>query len=457
MILYALLARGDSSAQTGTTAKFSAWIGEHSYSLYLIHNSAIVLMLSGVTDPYSIHALIGIVLAGALTLVGAVGLERGVDFVSKMLSGWAKRAGPIGLALRVAVVGLVAAALLLGAELLVRSLAPQEVLGWGERPSLEPHPTFGWRLSPSSETHLRWESYDYTVTANALGFPGPEYPAEKPENAFRILTIGDAFTSAEGVDTSQAWPRLLEAELATQAPDREVQVLNFGVTGYGPNQYAAVIGAYAPAYQPDVIVIGFFVNEYQDVLISDDEFRASIGFDRPAQDGLLSIVSLSHLRQFLSLHVLGSVKELLSDQPNPYGYYLGQFGALERNQPSLPEKQQRVMERLAQIQAVADQVGAQVVILMIPAPVQVCGPDQLSYYPRHIDLADAETFDLELPQRTTQGLAASLDFAYYDLLPALQAETTCPYQPGNLHWTVDGHRVVSHFVAEQLHTDGYLE
>ena len=458
VILYALLRGSNLRAPQNPTARFWTWVGQHSYSLYLIHHLAILIVLPTGIAPDSARALIGIALAVALTLIGAVGLEWGVSVAERAIGSLYRRAGLAGKGVYVTAFGLVVlAGLMVGAELLVRQVAPQEVYGWGERASLEPHSTFGWRLKPSSVTHLRWVSYDYTVTANSLGFPGPEYPQEKPAHAFRILTIGDAFTSAEGVNTEQAWPRLLESALAAQMPDREVQVLNFGITGYGPNQYAAVIEAYAPTYEPDLIIIGFFVNDYQDVLLSDDDFRASIGFDQPPQDGLLSILNLSHLRQFVKLQVVEPLREWITGQPGPNRYFLGQFGALERNRADLDDGQQRVADRLEQIKAVADKLNARVVLAMIPAPVQVCKPDQLNYYPRGVDLSNTDIYDLETPQRATKALADSLGLGYYDLLPVLQAgDGTCVYQPNNLHWTVNGHRAVAAYLAEALVADGYV-
>jgi len=49
---------------------------------------------------------------------------------------------------------------------------------------------------PDQTTRLRWQRYDYWVTSNHLGFPGP---ADLPVSGdLRILALGDAFTSAEG-------------------------------------------------------------------------------------------------------------------------------------------------------------------------------------------------------------------------------------------------------------------
>jgi lysophospholipase L1-like esterase len=395
-----------------------------------------------------------------VTGVVAIGLEWAVAMASVVLRRWYGRIGGLGLAWRATVLVGAVVGLLIGAELIVRQVAPQESpeFGWGERLSLEPDPTFGWRLKPSQETRLRWESYDYIVTANTLGYPGPEYPMQKQPQTLRILTIGDAFTSAEGVGTAQAWPRLLEADLTAQQPDRRVEVLNFGITGYGPNQYTAVLEHFAPIYRPDLIIIGFFVNDYQDVLVSNEEFQQSIGFDLPSPDGLRAIVRLAHLRHLVRVKLIEPLAELLRGQPRSYGYFLGYFAELERNRPEFTTTgRQLVSQRLTQIKAVADQIGARVIIVMIPAPVQVCRPDQLAYYPGNVDLSDTSRFDLDLPQRMTQEITNSLAFKYYDLRPILSAAPEgCPYQPHNSHWTAAGHQIVAADLATMLKADKSL-
>ncbi|SRR5579883_120915 len=454
VLLYAALG-GINRAASPRTGVWK-WVGKHSYSLFLLHHPLVLLFVSDRKG--SVRAIAGTVVAVVLTVIGAIFLERLVEWITAGLNRQYKKAGVPGVLLKSGAVFAGIFGLLLIGELVVRQAVPQEALGWGERSSLAVEPVIGWKLKPSQETRLRWESYDYRVTANALGFPGPQYPEQKSPGTVRILTTGDAFTSAEGVDTNQSWARLLEADLAAQLPGRKVEVLNFGITGYGPNQYAAIIQEFAPRYKPDLIVVESFVNDYQDAITSNDEFRGSIGFGLPPQNGWYSIVTLSNLQTFLSLHVAAPVRSLLLHSPSPLAYSWGNFAALERDKPDFQATARGIFaERFKQIQTVADQVGAKVVIPMVPASVQVCQPDQLPYYPKSINLSDSTKFDVDLPQRTTQEIASGLGLRAYDLRPVLRSPSKCLYQPHNMHWLPEGHQAVATYLSQALLADGYVK
>lgn len=418
------------------------WVGRHSYSLYLMHHPWILFFIPyGLGSPNRI--MMGLVAVIVLVLISSMLLEWIISMIGYK--------NPKVVLKRLVCSGVVLSVLLIGGELAVRWWSPQEVLGWGERPSLEPHPTFGWRLKPSVTTRLRWESYDYVVQANSLGFPAPEYPEMKSPGVFRVMTVGDAFTSAEGVDTDQAWPRLMESYLQDQMPERKVEVTNFAITGYGPNQYVAVLDTYAPKYHPDLIIVGFFVNEYQDVLWSNQQFQDSIGFHLMPQDGLYAIVRLHHLKKYFRLHLLEPLKEIFTDSPRGSGYFLGNFSSLEINRKEMQQSGRKIIaERLKQIKDISEKIDAKVVIMMIPAPVQVCKQDKLAYYPKHVDLDDANKFDLDQPQAFTKGISTSLGIPFYDLRAVLLSSDNCTYQPHNMHWTVEGHQRVAKHMSEIL-------
>jgi hypothetical protein len=338
-----------------------------------------------------------------------------------------------------------------GAEALIRKIEPQEVLGWGERPSLEPHPTYGYRLKPNRKTRLRWNGYDYTVEANALGFPGPLYDEIKPDSVYRIMVTGDAFESAEGVNTSDAWPRLLENKLNEQS-EFETQVLNFSITGWGPNQYASVIKDYAPGFNPDIIIIGFFVNEFFDVKYSNKVYHESIGFKKPSQSGVKSYFRLLHLRSWMRANIVDFINESIRSKPNCRGYHYGCFQAFERkNYESMVAGAAIIEQRLKDIIRTAKEIRAQILIVLIPSAVQVCNATALKYFPKSIDLSDENRFDLNQPQRLAESLCEKHDIAFVDLRdPLREVAHMAPYQPENMHLTELGHDVVARHITQYI-------
>jgi peptidoglycan/LPS O-acetylase OafA/YrhL len=436
---------GNKKESSSPIANAFTWIGKHSYSLYLVHHPIIAILVAG-------RAFVGTLLSILFTIIGAISLEKIVNLTVKFLTTWFEKINLkklFGWAAFVVITMVISA---LGFELAIQKFDPQEVIVWGEQPSLAPNPNFGWYLKPNQTTRLRWESYDYYVTANELGFPGPSYPESKAPGTIRILTLGDAFTSAEGVNTDQAWPRLLESFLVSRLPNSTVEVLNFAITGYGPNQYAEVAKTFIPKYHPDIVIIGFYMNDYLDVLESNADFQSQIGFGKPSATSWYSTLRLSHTRHWLHKK-LDEILDQTIRKPDLGGYFSGAEFLLRNQRNYEITGQAGVAERFSQIKSITDSAKGQMIIFMVPAPVQICGPDEITYYPINYDLSDKNIFDLDKPQRMTQEITKSLNILTYDLRTPFQFVDVCPYQPRNLHWTVNGHKIVAEYIADVLIKD----
>lgn len=423
-------------------------IGRHSYSLYLAHDPLITFLVPVTFAPAKIA--LGIVAALIATAAAAWILERATPAVEGFLGRSAARYGRVATTSGVLALAAAVFAVALAGDLAVQRFAPQEVLGWGERASLEPSQRFGWKLIPSRTTRLRWESYDYRVTANALGFPGPEFPAAKPPHTLRILVTGDAFSSAEGVDTDRAWPRLLQSELAENGGYRTVQVMNFSITGYGPDQEAAVVKAFAPRFHPDVVLIEMFANDVADAQTSNAQFHKSIGFGEPPQTGTAADLKLLQLSAYLRARVAEPLRSLFTRTPERNGYFLGNFSFLERGSTQYRQGLQRSIADYDAIARAARAVGAKTIVAFVPAPVQVCGRHSLAYYPRFVNVHDRAKYDLGLPQRRGRAIAAAAGVTFWDLSPALLGFSPCPYMPRNMHFTANGNRAVAALLAQRL-------
>lgn len=424
-------------------------LGRNSYSFFLVHHSVIIFIVPSTLSPFAVgRILVLLVLSlGVAVCLGAALRAITATLISR-LRRWYATAGLWGPIWRTAALGAVLGFAIVGVELTVRTVAPQEVMGWGERESLVLDDTFGYKLKPGTTTRLRWYGYDYTVTSNELGFPGPLYSAEKPAGVTRILVTGDAFESAEGVDTQEAWPRLLEDELTRR--DGDTEVLNFSVTGWGPRQYDKAVSQYAPLYAPDLIVIGFFVNDFADASMPVHWYAGTIGFDQPSPSSVHSTLRMVHTRFLLQRFYGDWFPAVINKRPTSSGRMFGRLPSFEvENRSTLEEYGALVEDHLASISAVAEDVGSEVLIVLVPASVQVCDPADLAYITRGVDPAASQLYDLDQPQEIAAGIMDKLDLPYFDLRPVLSG-SECYYARRNMHWTPDGHVVVSRAVADLI-------
>lgn len=110
--------------------------------------------------------------------------------------------------------------------------------------------------------------FSVTYTTNRFGFRYRDIAVEKPPGTLRILGVGDSFTFGVGVEQEQTFLAHLEDRLArTQlAP---VEVVNCGASGWGTSNALTFLEGRGFAFNPDLILLGFFANDPEDDWRSD--------------------------------------------------------------------------------------------------------------------------------------------------------------------------------------------
>lgn len=120
-------------------------------------------------------------------------------------------------------------------------------------------PYCGTRLRPGFEGWWRKEGAAY-IRINRDGFlHGSRVPA-KPPGTYRVAVLGDSFIEAFQVPDEQTFCAQLERRLqgCSDLADRRVEVLNFGVSGYGTAQELLMLRHYVWQYEPDLVLLAFF-------------------------------------------------------------------------------------------------------------------------------------------------------------------------------------------------------
>jgi hypothetical protein len=124
---------------------------------------------------------------------------------------------------------------------------------------LRPDPYTGLLLKPGVSVQAFIEN-PVTVHTNSAGFHDREHSKQKPPNTFRVAVLGDSFTEALQVAIEKTFSSALELELAgcPELKGKNVEVMNFGVSGYGTAQELQMLRHYAWDYSPDLVLLAFF-------------------------------------------------------------------------------------------------------------------------------------------------------------------------------------------------------
>jgi lysophospholipase L1-like esterase len=142
------------------------------------------------------------------------------------------------------------------------------------------------------------------MRVNAQGFRGAEVTRAKPAGVKRIACVGDSHTFGWGVAEGATWPDHLRAELERSHPAERFEVLNCGVNNHDTVQEVAWLEERVLAFEPDLVVLQFYVN---DAAVHGAERSAPRAPDRilrwtdPARDGWLTrLRSVSRLAELVA-------------------------------------------------------------------------------------------------------------------------------------------------------------
>jgi hypothetical protein len=188
------------------------------------------------------------------------------------------------------------------AEVLLQ-LAPYDVLSY---PLYQSDETLGAVLRPNLGGWQTQEGRVF-VRTNADGFRDRPWTAAKPAGTYRIAVLGDSYAEAAQVERDEAFWAVMEREVARCLPAsyRRVEVLNFGVSGYGTGQELLMLREKVWDYDPDLVLLAFlpandvrnnsralepqdqrpFFELQDDELVLDNAFRQDPDWERMHRSG----------------------------------------------------------------------------------------------------------------------------------------------------------------------------
>ncbi len=338
----------------------------------------------------------------------------------------------------------------------------------------------GWQLKPGARGWQRGEGEAF-VSINREGFRGPARSVRKPPGTVRVAVLGDSYALGIGVDYPQTFSAVMERRLAgcPALLGRRVEVLDFGVDGYGTAQELLTFTRQASRYEPNAVVLTVTTgNDLRNnsVILEGDKCRPF--FVR--QDGRLELggpfIDSAWFRfqcfaRFESRHSqllnrLGDLRSFLRERwragrprPSPRpgaerglseDIYKPPQSAAWRDAWSVTEDEITMLSRLAKND------GARFLVATLSNGVQDHpDPKVGSGYVEAL----GPGADLFYPEQRITALGRRSGFPVLVLAPKMRAyaEAHRVYlhgfnntQPGTGHWNALGHRVAGRLIADEL-------
>ena len=370
-------------------------------------------------------------------------------------------------------------------EAVLRRLAP-------DRPPLYvPDAAALYRLRPGTTAryHYPWMApgEEVEVKVNSRGFRGPELPDRKTGR--RVVVYGDSFVEARSSRLEDTFPARLEAALRERRAV-PVEVVNAGVSGYGPDQVLARLDAELRELQPDLVVLGLYAgNDWGDIVRDqlftlDDGGRLRSGSPildaalRPALEerrgwrALATVRAVSRLYAELdppapaSAAQTTSTEAVLRDCEQEYADALRRPGRVTNlfrdhydadvcvrpRSDSAAYKRRLMGAVLAEAGRRAAARSVPLLLVAIPA-----GSDVVPNHPHRIDEA---RFPEYRPAALTDAMAevtAELGLPFVNLFgPFHERQDRQLYYPIDGHWNAAAQALAGRITAERIAADGLL-
>lgn len=318
------------------------------------------------------------------------------------------------------------------------------------------------------------------IEINSHGFRDQERAYDKSPGTYRIAVIGDSYAEAFQVDRDKAFWSVMQQQLAAQweSTDRRVEVLNFGVSGYGTAQELEMLRHYVWNYQPDLILLQFLAAN--DVRNNSRPLESDNGRPYYTLDGDRLVLDDAFLRDPERVRFQTSRWIQLKDFCVQRSRVAAAIYLTRHRQPDAPKNQDpesepglatctfrepddpawveawAVTDRL--IVAMAEEVrshGARFVVLMANCGIEV-NPDEVA---RDRLLSRLGVADLLYPERRLESLGAAHGFTVIRLAEPMRrycrahdvyAHGFANTHLGIGHWNETGHRLAGEIAAEHL-------
>ena len=317
---------------------------------------------------------------------------------------------------------------------------------------------------------------EYRLNAKALRTP--DYELAKAPGTRRIVILGDSHSfSSGGIPDAKLWYRRMEDGLCMRGRDR-FEVINLSVPAIGPNFELRMWQLEGSRLDPDLVILAFSVSN--DLIEATGELSDRSQADEWARRSLVvRLVRNLAIVRAQTAEAQGEPPEddelqggLRTDvppvkydrtrprfSPETYDaivYKRSAISDVQRTQP-FEAALQRVRQVFTELRRDTAALGAELVVMLIPAEHQV----DAELLRRVVETRDRslDDFDVERPQRELRALCAELAIPCVDTLDAIREKgrTTPMYRPRESHVNDIGHGLMAAELLKAMVEQGLVK
>ena len=352
--------------------------------------------------------------------------------------------------LRISLSACAAIAALLTAELAVRVIHPIPFAP-EQNMVFEADPDTGYRIKPGGSGR---HANGVETVASSQGLRNREVRPKGPQD-YRVLVLGDSFTVGSSVEQQSAYPQVLERVLGRETT-RPVEVINAGVGGWDPFQYAQYFAREGFRFEPDLVLVGFFVgNDTYSKALSVDRLPTSVAGRRISREAASRWSVLLEVKLYEYSHLARAMRPTLPASPPrrscddfTEAFLRVQARRLANHLRASPERVAAAKANVDQILRIRDHAaerGVPVVVALLPDETQV----NQALQSRLLSNRDASRFDFSMPQALLSDLMARAGLPVVDLLAGFRADSRCLYD-NTTHWNSEGHVLAAELIGAHL-------
>jgi len=138
----------------------------------------------------------------------------------------------------------------------------------------------GWSLEPNVEGWVDGEARVFYKT-NSHGMRDVEHEILKTPGVVRVAVLGDSFTEGYPVSVEESFCQKMGLELVHRRAfgGAGIEILNFGVVGYGTTQEWLALKTRVWQFSPDIVLLAFYAGN--DLRENSEDFCAKWSTSRP--------------------------------------------------------------------------------------------------------------------------------------------------------------------------------